>query len=249
MTTFWTEAKITVLGSSSFDPAPHLLVENPDHNVASAPEQLAEYAGRICYMSQRNPAGRTTAEYNANIIQQQHGSVLEHATFHFLIEGVSRALTHELIRHRAGTAVSQLSQRYVDASDTDFVIPPAIQQGPPLGIEQFKQRCVESLEYYEDTCKSLEVQFTTLPPVLRRKRAREAARAMLPNATETKVVWTANGRALRHILELRGSAHADLEIQRFAGVLYRTVAPLAPSFFADFHVEEDGSLSCQYHKV
>ena len=77
-------------------------------------------------MSQRNPANRTTRDYLENIKKQGHGSVLEHANYSVLVEGVSRSLTHELVRHRAGWAYSQLSQRYVDESVADFVMPPAI---------------------------------------------------------------------------------------------------------------------------
>ena len=89
-------------------------------------EHLAEFAGRLCYMSQRNPAGRATREYLVNILKQGHGSVLEHANYSLLLEGISRSLTHELVRHRAGFAYSQLSQRYVDESQAAFVVPPAI---------------------------------------------------------------------------------------------------------------------------
>src|SRR5438034_8827853 len=89
-------------------------------------ERLAEFAGRLCYMSQKNPANRATREYLENIKKQGHGSVLEHANYSLLLEGVSRSLTHELVRHRAGFAYSQLSQRYVDESQASFVIPPAV---------------------------------------------------------------------------------------------------------------------------
>src|SRR6185312_17057133 len=89
-------------------------------------ERLAEFAGRLCYMSQKNPASRSTREYLENIKKQGHGSVLEHANYSLLVEGVSRSLTHELVRHRAGMAFSQLSQRYVDEGDANFVIPPAM---------------------------------------------------------------------------------------------------------------------------
>src|SRR5256885_15008610 len=77
-------------------------------------------------MSQHNPAKSETREYLDNIKKQGHGSVLEHASYSVLLEGVSRSLTHELVRHRAGFAYSQLSQRYVDESEANFVIPPAI---------------------------------------------------------------------------------------------------------------------------
>src|SRR5438067_8061942 len=77
-------------------------------------------------MSKKNPAKRDTREYLENIKRQGHGSVLEHANYSLLLEGVSRSLTHELIRHRAGFSFSQLSQRFVDESRASFVVPPAI---------------------------------------------------------------------------------------------------------------------------
>src|SRR5256886_85076 len=92
---------------------------------ASAGERLAEYAGRLCYMSQHNPINRTTADYLENIKKQGHGSVLEHAVYVLLIEGISRSCSHELVRHRAGFGYSQISQRYVDESHAAFVMPPA----------------------------------------------------------------------------------------------------------------------------
>src|SRR5687767_15694217 len=76
-------------------------------------------------MSQKNPAKRATRDYLENIKKQGHGSVLEHANYSLLLEGISRSLTHELVRHRAGFAYSQLSQRYVDESEANFVMPPA----------------------------------------------------------------------------------------------------------------------------
>src|SRR5260370_31846236 len=92
---------------------------------ASDGERLAEYAGRLCYMSQHNPVHRTTAEYLENIKKQGHGSVLDHAVYVLLIEGISRACSHELVRQRAGFGYSQISQRYVYESPAAFVLPPA----------------------------------------------------------------------------------------------------------------------------
>lgn len=244
----WTAPQLTLLGMSSFTPADHLPVDLPDGNVASSPELLIEYAGRVCYMSQRNPANRTTAEYLENILQHAHGSVLEHATFHLLIEGVSRSLTHELVRHRAGVAISQLSQRYVDASDTDFVVPPLMLQSPTM-LARFAEYCTRALVEYDAAVMGAEVLLVDEPSaVTRRKRARESARAVLPNATETKLVWTVNGRALRHILAMRGDASADLEIQRFAVALYDTLLPHARALLVDF-VPTDTGLTCTYAKV
>ena len=121
---FYSEPLVSVLARPVFVEPPHLAVNWLGESTDG--ERLAEFAGRLCYMSQRNPANRDTREYLENIKRQGHGSVLEHATYSLLLEGVSRSLTHELVRHRAGFAYSQLSQRYVDESQAAFVVPPAI---------------------------------------------------------------------------------------------------------------------------
>src|SRR3954470_23897722 len=118
------EPRITLIARPEFLEPAHMPVQWMGE--ASGGEKLAEFAGRICYMSQRNPASRTTADYLENIKKQGHGSVLEHAVYVLLIEGISRSCTHELVRHRAGFGYSQLSQRYVDESQAAFVVPPAI---------------------------------------------------------------------------------------------------------------------------
>src|SRR5438105_9670214 len=124
MANFFSEPVLTLLSRPSFAGPEHLPVNWIGESTDG--ERLAEFAGRLCYMSQHNPAKRETREYLENIKRQGHGSVLEHATYSLLVEGVSRSLTHELVRHRAGFAYSQLSQRYVDESDASFVVPPAI---------------------------------------------------------------------------------------------------------------------------
>src|SRR5256885_1822934 len=121
---YYFEPKVTVLARPTFTTPEHLGVNWIGDSTDG--ERLAEFAGRLCYMSQHNPAGRSTRDYLENIKKQGHGSVLEHANYSLLLEGVSRSLTHELVRHRAGFAYSQLSQRYVDESDANFVVPPAI---------------------------------------------------------------------------------------------------------------------------
>src|SRR5216110_2905121 len=124
MPVFYTEPTITVLARPQFSEPSDLPVNWLGESTDG--ERLAEFAGRLCYMSQRNPASRSTRDYLENIKKQGHGSVLEHANYSLLLEGVSRSLTHELVRHRAGFAYSQLSQRYVDESKASFVVPPAI---------------------------------------------------------------------------------------------------------------------------
>jgi thymidylate synthase (FAD) len=234
---FYTAPQVTLLSMPSFLEPAHLPVEWL--GLSTNPQRVAEYAGRICYMSQANPAGRTSDQYLANILTQGHGSVLEHGMFSYLIEGVSRALTHELIRHRVGTAVSQLSQRYVDAADTNFVIPPALVEQPALR-EEYEAFCRRAVDAYADLVANL----GDVLPEAKRKQVREAARAVLPNGTETKLVWSCNLRELRHVLLLRGSSHADAEIQQLALALLEVTRPHAPAVLADLVVDPvDGIIS------
>jgi thymidylate synthase (FAD) len=116
------EPRVTLIARPQFLEPGHLPVQWKGDS--SDGERIAEFAGRLCYMSQNNPAGRTTAEYLRNILEQGHGSVFEHSTYVMLIEGISRSCSHELVRHRAGWGYSQLSQRYVDESHAAFVMPP-----------------------------------------------------------------------------------------------------------------------------
>ncbi|HSQ29547.1 MAG TPA: FAD-dependent thymidylate synthase [Gemmatimonadaceae bacterium] len=248
---YYTEPVLSLVSRPSFS--------NPDHlpvnwiGDSTDGERLAEFAGRLCYMSQGNPAKRETREYIENIKKQGHGSVLEHANYSLLLEGVSRSLTHELVRHRAGFAYSQLSQRYVDESQASFVVPPAI-----LGDESLEQAWkaqVESAQaLYVDLVGKLMERYGWVPDkVHRRKMAREAARAVLPNATETKIVVTGNARAWRTMLELRSSEGAELEIRRLAVALLRLFQREAPGFFSDFEIymAEDRREAARvgYHKV
>src|SRR6185503_11474389 len=125
--------RISLLARPQFVEPEHLAVKWKGE--ASDGERLAEYAGRLCYMSQHNPINRSTAEYLENIKKQGHGSVLEHAVYVLLIEGISRSCSHELVRHRAGFGYSQISQRYVDESHAAFVLPPAMIGEPALETE------------------------------------------------------------------------------------------------------------------
>lgn len=242
---------VTLLARPEFLEPAHLPVQWQD--VASDGERLAEFAGRLCYMSQRNPAGRTTGEYLTNILRQGHGSVFEHATYVLLIEGVSRSLTHELVRHRAGFGYSQLSQRYVDESDAAFVLPPAIQGDEPLEAAWVAQ--VESAQAaYVSAVEHLMERYAWVEDrIHRRKMAREAARSLLPNATETKIVVSANARAWRTMLELRLGEGAEREIRQMAVEVLGVLREQAVSLFADFELyeAEDGALAGRvlHHKV
>jgi thymidylate synthase (FAD) len=251
MSRFYYEPVVTVLARPSFTMPEHLTVNLIGDSTDG--ERLAEFAGRVCYMSQHNPAKRSTREYLENIKKQGHGSVLEHATYTLLLEGVSRSLTHELVRHRAGFAYSQLSQRYVDESEASFVVPPAV-----IGDESLESAWREQIEEAQRAYVSMVEQLMerygwVADRVHRRKMAREAARAVLPNATETKIVVTANARAWRTMLELRASEGAELEIRRAAIMILRVLQCEAPGFFSDFEIyqaeDRREAARVSYHKV
>ncbi len=245
------EPLVTLLARPQFLEPAHLPVRWQGE--ATDGERLAEFAGRLCYMSQHNPAGRTTAEYLGNILRQGHGSVFEHATYVMLVEGISRSCSHELVRHRAGWGFSQLSQRYVDESHAAFVMPPAVQGDQALESEWTCQ--VEAAQTaYVAAVDRLMARFAWVEDrVHRRKMAREAARSVLPNATEVKIVCSANVRAWRTMLELRLGEGAELEIRRMAVACLRLLQREAPALFADFEVyrAEDGSEAGRvgFHKV
>ncbi|HEU5171769.1 MAG TPA: FAD-dependent thymidylate synthase [Gemmatimonadales bacterium] len=216
-------------------------------------ERLAEYAGRLCYMSQRNPGGRTTAEYLQNILRQGHGSVFEHAVYALLIEGISRSCSHELVRHRAGFGYSQLSQRYVDESNAAFVMPPAIQGDTALEAAWLEQVRAAQAAYVAAVERLMEKYAWVEDRIHRRKMAREAARSVLPNATEVKIVVSANVRAWRTMLELRLAEGAEQEIRRMALGCLAVLRGEAPALFADFEVYRaaDGTEAGRvgFHKV
>jgi thymidylate synthase (FAD) len=243
--------RVSLLARPQFIEPAHLPVQW--QGPASDGERIAEFAGRLCYMSQHNPAGRTTAEYLQNILKQGHGSVFEHATYVMLIEGISRSCSHELVRHRAGWGYSQLSQRYVDESHAAFVMPPAIQGDAALESAWTGQ--VEAAQAaYVEAVEGLMAKYEWVESkVHRRKMAREAARSVLPNATEVKIVASANVRAWRTMLELRLGEGAELEIRRMAVACLRLLQQEAPALFADFEIyrAEDGSEAGRvgFHKV
>jgi thymidylate synthase (FAD) len=247
---YYTEPKLTLIARPQFLEPAHLPVNWLGDGTDG--ERLAEFAGRLCYMSQRNPANRNTRDYLENIKRQGHGSVLEHAHYSLLLEGVSRSLTHELVRHRVFN-YSQLSQRYVDESQAHFVVPPAI-----IGDEALEAAWRAQIEAAQAAYVALVEQLMDRyrwvdDKVHRRKMAREAARGVLPNSTETKIVITGNARAWRSMLELRAGEGAELEIRRLAVAVIRLLQAEAPAFFNDFEVyaaaDRREAARVGYHKV
>jgi thymidylate synthase (FAD) len=207
-------------------------------------EILCETAGRVCYMSFARPRPGGNRAYLEHIKESGHGSVLEHAVWNLLITGVSRSLTHELVRHRVGFSYSQLSQRYVDESNAEYVEPDIIASDAELqdawtdAIRHAREAYVRLVRLLEAKLEDESFASRWLPPNAtikdRRKVARQAARSVLPNATETKIFVTANARALRHFLELRGSRHAEPEIRKLANILLEVLQRESPHLFGDY---------------
>jgi len=244
-----------------------------ESDAGEGPEAIPEVAGRLCYLSYPNPRPGGNAAYLRHILEAGHGRVLEHAVFGLLLTGISRSLSHELITHKAGASFSELSQRYVDCSGVAFVLPPAIYVGKKLADREIEQEggaysqhyhlldaywrwfdaCGEALMSYEYEVESLTA---TAPAELtgteRRKWARQAARSVLPNCTETKVFMTANARCLRNMIEMRASRHADAEIRNLFCKVHDVLKAEAINLFGDYERVElpDGyELVTKYRKV
>jgi thymidylate synthase (FAD) len=225
--------KVQVIGWTHFAPPP----EVPWETDADGGQALAEFAGRACYQSwnKPNPATATNDGYLRHILEVGHLSVLEHGTVTFYLTGVSRSLTHELIRHRH-FSYSQLSQRYVPERDAAMVEPGVIAEDPELHA-MFLEAAEASLGAYTRLLEGLEKKFADVDNVTsRRKQARQAARSVLPNATETRIVVTGNYRAMRHFVAMRASEHADVEIRELAVAMLRELQRVAPNVFADFEI-------------
>jgi thymidylate synthase (FAD) len=213
-----------------------------DHGVAwqtdteIAAEELVEVAGRVCYMSFARPRPGGNQAYVRHLLEVGHGSVLEHAVWNFVFAGISRTCTHELVRHRH-MGYSQLSQRYVDESVAEYVEPDCIANNPELH-RIWLEAVAQSHRAYMELAEKLPAAFNDEPDkTMRRKLARQAARSVLPNATETKIFVSANARALRHFIEMRGSRHAEVEIRKLAVQVLRVMQQEAPHIFGDYELQ------------
>src|SRR5690625_2354012 len=195
-------------------------------------ETLVTFAGRSCYESWHRPTEKTRkdADYiERTIFVQEHGSILEHATATLHITGMSRACLLELERHRL-LSFSVRSQRFVDESGANIVLPPAYRNAQP------GTALPRSAELLEGIAQDLDSHYEGLVAEAeldghKRKQAREAARAILPNMTETKVVVTANLRAWLEVIERRTAPDADAEIQEVMNMAREALRPVAPSIF------------------
>jgi len=225
--------KVQAIAWTHFEPP----ADVPWETDADGGQALAEFAGRACYQSWKkpNPVTATNAGYLRHILEVGHLSVLEHGSVTFYLSGISRSLTHELIRHRH-FSYSQLSQRYVPERDAAMVEPEVIAEDPELHAK-FIAASEAAVQAYTELLEGLEKKFADVEhATLRRKQARQAARAVLPNATETRIVVTGNYRAWRHFIAMRASEHADVEIRELAVACLRELQRVAANAFADFEI-------------
>jgi thymidylate synthase (FAD) len=217
----------------------------------NAGELLVEFGGRACYRSWEpglnvnvSKVRTDQREYFANILRSAHGSVLEHANYSFALRNCSRVFTHEIIRHRAGSAFSQESLRYVRLTDIGFRVPPA--------LEPLRERVlsiVEQLEEFQRTAAGeLGIDAEGVPFHVK-KEVTSALRRLAPIGLSTDIVWTANVRTLRHVIEMRTAPGAEEELRLVFDAIARIMQAEAPGLFQDFTRAEDGSWVPEHHKV
>jgi thymidylate synthase (FAD) len=227
------EMKVQLIAATAFYPPPDVPWET---DIDGGPA-LCEFAGRACYQlwAKPNPATAANADYLRHILDVGHLSVLEHGSVSFYITGVSRSLTHELIRHRH-LSYSQLSQRYVDGRNAPMVEPDVIRHDA-LRRAEFLSAVHQARVSYESLDADLRRVITAGTGTLRRKQARQAARAVLPNATETRIVVTGNYRAWRHFIDMRATEDADVEIRALAVEILRQLQQAALNVFGDYQIK------------
>ncbi|MEJ6012506.1 FAD-dependent thymidylate synthase [Corynebacterium sp. H127] len=211
---------------------------------ASGGEALVEFAGRACYESFDKPNPRTAenASYLRHIMEVGHTALLEHATATLYLRGISRSATHELVRHRH-FSFSQLSQRFVHPEETNVVVPPLIAADEDL-MRLFNRAVDEARFAFDELLDALDEKLAEEPnALLRKKQARQAARAVLPNASESRIVVTGNFRSWRHFIGMRATEHADVEIRKVAVECLKVLQQEAPVVFGDFDIAKlhDGS--------
>ncbi|MEA2457531.1 MAG: thymidylate synthase [Thermoleophilaceae bacterium] len=218
---------------------------------SSAAETLVEFAGRACYRSWEpglNPnvtrVRTDQSEYFENILRSAHGSVLEHANYSFALRDVSRVFTHELVRHRAGSAFSQESLRYVRLTDVGWRVPPALEP-----VREQVLNLVEQLEEFQvSAAQELGIADDGVPFEVK-KEVTSALRRLAPMGLSTDIIWTANARTLRHVIEMRTAPGAEEELRLVFDRVATVMQAEAPGLFQDFARHADGSWVPVYRKV
>lgn len=232
--------RVDLIACSSFTPPQDVAWETD----ANGGEALVEFAGRACYetFDKPNPRTATNAAYVRHIMEVGHTALLEHATATLYLRGISRSATHELVRHRH-FSFSQLSQRFVHPENLDVVVPPLIAEDEDL-LRLFHRTMDETRFAFDELLAALEEKLSDEPnALLRKKQARQAARSVLPNAMESRIVVTGNFRSWRHFIGMRAAEHADVEIRTVAVECLKVLKKHAPVVFDDFDIAQlpDGS--------
>ena len=228
----------------------------PDTGADSAPdgERLVEFMGRMCYRSWAaglNPNVSRVREdstaYLRNILRSAHGSVLEHASYSFVFANVSRVATHELVRHRAGTAISQESLRYVRLTDLPFEHPEFVRADPEL------KQAADALLTQMESFQELVVERTGIAgegvDFHTKKTVTSAARRYAPDGVGTTIGWTVNVRALRHVIAMRTDPGAEEEIRRVFDQVAQIMVRELPALLGDFTRDDDGAWRPEFPKV
>jgi thymidylate synthase (FAD) len=190
---------------------------------------------------------RDSAAYLLNVLASGHGSVLEHAQYTFIFHNVSRVFTHELVRHRAGVAISQESMRYVRLEDIPFEHPAFVREDPAL-LDAANELLARSEEFLRLATEKTGIEADGVP-FHRKKEVTSAMRRYIPDGVATSIGWSANVRAIRHTLELRTAPGAEEEIRRVFDRVGQLMAEELPALFADFTRAEDGTWSTEHRKV
>ena len=215
---------------------------------------LTEFAGKSCYMSfDKNlnlnlskVGGRPNSAYiQDGIIGNKHGSVLEHSTVTFFLTNVSRVVTHELVRHRAGTAFSQTSGRYVRSNNVDMYIPDEV-AGCPEAMAVFQRANAQMEENIAELVKVTGIEEMTDFGL--KKRLTSAFRRLIGNGQANHLVMTANHRAWRHIIEMRTSVHAEEEIRVIMSDVAQQLKDKFPTLYGDMECS-DGEWTFAHSKV
>lgn len=217
-------------------------------------QDLVEFGGRICYRSWKpglnlnvSKVRTDQAEYLRNILKQKHGSVLEHVSYSFVFHNVSRVFTHEACRHRAGVSISQESMRFVRLDDIPFWFPDWVlddEELHALGTDILAR--LEWFQQYMARRFKLDTPGTSMAT---KKEKTSFMRRFAPDGVATGIMWTANVRALRHVIEARTDPGAEEEIRLVFGEVARIMQREAPALFGDFTEHEDGSWVPEWSKV
>lgn len=217
-------------------------LERAEVEVKHDAELLTEFAGRLCYRSWTEGLNanvtrvRTNSEdYFANILSSRHGSVLEHAQFNFVFHNVSRVFTHELVRHRVGIAISQESLRYVRLTHLGFRIPEI--------LDPIRDQIVEVIEKLEEfqveAAKAMGLDEDGVPFHVK-KEVTSALRRLAPLGLSTGMLWSANLRTLRYLVEARTALGAEEEIRLVFNEVGKIMKDQCPMIFQDIEPDKDG---------